>query len=66
MHESLGVHLAEALKDSMHDRSRLLRLELVLGLHLVIQLATCQQLENNVKGVLGLEDLMELHRVLMV
>lgn len=66
VHDALRVHLPEPAQDPMHNDSDLLGLELVLGLDFVVQMASWQKLEDNVQGVLGLEDLVEFHGVIVV
>ena len=56
MHDLLAVHFLETLQDGEDGSLDLHRPELVLRLHLVIQLAALEQLHDNIQRVLGLED----------
>ena len=56
MHDLLAVHFLETLQDGEDGSLHLRRPELVLRLHLVIQLAALEQLHDNIQRVLGLED----------
>jgi len=56
VHDLLGVHFFEALKNAVDDCPGLIGFEFVFGLYLVIELSSFKQLNNNVKGVLRLED----------
>jgi len=57
VHDLFAVHLFESLQDAVHNCSDLVGCEFVFGFDLVIELSSFQQLHNNIKRVVRLEDL---------
>ena len=65
VHDLLGVHFLQAAEDGVDGGLDLQGLEAVLGLDLIVQLPSFEQLHHDVQRILGLEDLEEPHAVLM-
>jgi hypothetical protein len=66
MHDPLTMHAVYARQQPMHDFPRLIRRELMPRLDFVKQLTALEQLHRNVNGIIGLEDAVQLHNVLVV
>ena len=66
MHCFFRVHLFKSLKDCVDDHFSFLSFKFILCFYLIIELTTFQKLNYYVERILGLENLMELHTVLVV
>lgn len=66
MHDVMGMHNFQPFQNALHNYLDFLGCEFMLGLDLVIELASFQKLHRDVNGVLTFIDLVEAHEVLMI
>ena len=66
MHYRLAVHFLQAAENRKDDSPGFVRSELVLGLDLVVQKSSLQQLHHYVERVVGFEDFEQPHAVFVV